>query len=118
LRQQAELLELAHDAIIVRDREGEILYWNKGAEDLYGWRRDDVIGKFINDILTARKPPEESYGILGERGYWAGRVYHRTKDGREIAVDSRHVLVPRADGTKVILEANHEIMAAVPAEIT
>jgi PAS domain S-box-containing protein len=115
LRQQAELLELSHDAIIVRTIEGDILYWNSGAEDIYGWGREEVIGKNMHETLVTRTSPEEFEQALGERGYWAGRLRHRTKDGREITVDSRHLMVHRADGAKVILETNYEIGSAIRA---
>jgi PAS domain S-box-containing protein len=115
LRQQTELLELSHDAIIVRTCDGDILYWNSGAEDIYGWGREEVIGKNIHETLAMRTSPDEFEQALGERGYWAGRLRHRTKDGREITVDSRHLMVHRADGAKVILETNYEIGSAVRA---
>ena len=115
LRQQAELLELSHDAIIVRTIEGDILYWNSGAEDIYGWGREEVIGKNMHETLVTRTSPEEFEQALGERGYWAGRLRHRTKDGREITVDSRHLMVHRADGAKLILETNYEIGSAIRA---
>jgi PAS domain S-box-containing protein len=115
LRQQAELLELSHDAIIVRNDEGEILYWSSGAEDLYGWNREEVIGKNIHDILATQTPRDEFARALSQHGYWAGLLRHTTKDGRDVTVDSRHLLVHRGDGAKVILETNHDIAALVPA---
>jgi PAS domain S-box-containing protein len=115
LRQQAELLELSHDAIVVRDSDGAILYWNSGAEDLYGWNRDEAMGKNIHQLLSTVTAPEEFTNALARRGYWAGQLRHITKDGREITVDSRHLLVHRADGAKVILEANHDITSWLPA---
>jgi PAS domain S-box-containing protein len=115
LRQQAELLELTHDAIIVRDAAGVILYWNSGAEALYGWNRREVIGKNIGDILAVRTMPGEVARALDEHGLWAGQLRHPTKDGREVIVDSRHLLMERADGVKVILETNHDITARSPS---
>ena len=109
LRQQAELLELSHDAIIVRNEEGGIIYWNSGAEDLYGWLRGEVIGKNIHDVLGTRTPRDEFVKAMREHGYWAGRLCQTAKDGHEITVDSRHLLVHRADGVKVVLETNHDI---------
>lgn len=109
LRQQAELLELSHDAIIVRDEEGVVLYWNSGAEDLYGWDRKEALGRNLHDILATQTPRDEFTKALGNHGYWAGQLRHTTKDGRWVTVDSRHLLVHRADGTKVILETNHDI---------
>jgi PAS domain S-box-containing protein len=109
VRQQAELLELSHDAIIVRDEDGIILFWNSGAEDLYGWHRKEVIGRNIHDVLGTQTPREEFTRALREHGYWAGQLRHMAKDGREVTVDSRHLLVHRADGVKVVLETNHDI---------
>jgi PAS domain S-box-containing protein len=117
LRQQAELLELSHDAIIVRNEEGGIIYWNTGAEDLYGWERQEVIGKNIHELLTTRTHRDEFVNALRERGYWAGRLRQRAKDGREITVDSRHLLVHRADGVKVVLETNHDMGARAQTEV-
>ena len=109
LRQQAELLELSHDAIIVRTETGEILFWNSGAEALYGWQRDEVIGKNIRDILSAQAPPDEFAKSLADHGYWSGRLHHAGQDGRQIVVDSRHLRVNRGDGQQVVLETNHDI---------
>jgi PAS domain S-box-containing protein len=114
LRQQAELLELSHDAIIVRNEEGEILYWNTGAEDLYGWNRKEVVGKNIHEILATGATRDEFRMALRDRGYWAGQLRHTTRDGREITVDSRHLVVHRADGLKVILETNYSIASWLP----
>jgi len=115
LRQQAELLELSHDAIIVRNDRGEIIYWNSGAEDLYGWHREEVIGRNIHDTLSTQTPREEFTRALDLHGYWAGQLRHITKDGRHIVVDSRHLLVHRGDGEKVVLETNHDITSWLPA---
>ena len=117
LRQQAELLELSHDAIIVRNEDGEILYWNSGAEDLYGWDRGEVIGKNVHEILNTETPRGEFSKALREHGYWAGRLRHTAKDGRELMVDSRHLLVHRGDGVKVVLETNHDISSWVQSAV-
>jgi PAS domain S-box-containing protein len=109
LRQQAELLELSHDAIIVRDEEGEILYWNSGAEHLYGWDRKEAVGRNIHDLLGTQTPPGEFAQALDEHGFWAGTLLHTARDGRQITVDSRHLLVQRTDGIKVVLETNHDL---------
>jgi PAS domain S-box-containing protein len=110
IRQQAELLELSHDAIIVRNFEGEIIYWNSGAESIYGWQRNEAVGQVIYTLLATGTPHGEFDRALEERGYWAGQLRHSTKDGREILVDSRHLVVRRADGVRLVLETNHPIV--------
>jgi PAS domain S-box-containing protein len=111
LRQQGELLELSHDAIIVRDEQGEILYWNSGAEKLYGWDRKEVVGRNIREILSVDTASGEFNRGLDQHGFWAGKVRHTARNGRQFAVDSRHLLVQRTDGVKVVLETSHEIPA-------
>ena len=56
LRERADLLELATEAIMVRDMNGVMLYWNSGAEALYGWRREEVLGKPIHQVLKTSFP--------------------------------------------------------------
>lgn len=60
LRERADLLELATEAIIVRDMNGAILYWNSGAEALYGWRREEILGESVHEVLQTRFPAEFS----------------------------------------------------------
>src|SRR6202049_2238148 len=56
LRERADLLELATEAILVRDMNGVLLFWNSGAENLYGWRREEVLGKPVHEILRTKFP--------------------------------------------------------------
>lgn len=109
LQQHAELLELSHDAIVVRGQDGEILFWNRGAEELYGWPRAQALGRNIHKLLSTEIPEAEFIAALESRGYWVGQLRHRARDGREVIVDSRHLLVRRADGSTVVLETNHDI---------
>ena len=96
VREQASLLDIAHDAISVRDLDDRIVYWNRGAERLYGWRADEVIGQSAVDLFDPRlrrptsRPPA---GALLERGEWTGAARHATKDGREVLVETRWTLV-------------------------
>jgi len=109
LRQQAELLELSHDAIIVHDEEGKILFWNSGAEHLYGWDRKEVIDRQIDELLDGEPRRAEAAMALADHGFWAGQLLRKTRDGRQVSVDSRHLLVQRTDGLKVVLETDHAI---------
>ncbi len=100
IREQAELLNLAHDAIVVRDLEDRIEFWNRGAERLYGWMADEVLGKKICDLIYL---DEQAFIAAKEellnRGEWRGELHHVCKDGRKIVVNSRWTLVRDETGT-------------------
>lgn len=113
IREQAMLLDNARDAILVRDLEDRIVYWNKGAEQLYGWAAEEVLGGNAQDILlndmTQLAAP--STGVR-EAGDWNGELRQRTKAGTEVVVQSRWTLVHAADGApKSILVINTDITA-------
>jgi PAS domain S-box-containing protein len=118
LRERADLLELATEAIMVRDLNGVLQFWNAGAEALYGWGRHEVLGKKIHEVLQTGFP-EGSFGseaaesALAENGKWYGDVTQVTRDGREIVVASRRAL--KAEGN-AILEINRDITAQLRAE--
>ncbi len=119
LRERAELLELASEAIIVRDRSGAIRYWNSGAEALYGWNREEALAKNINELLrtTFPVPMEEIEAEIASQGRWEGNVVHHTKEGREIIVASRQAAKLESDGgQETVLEINRDITAQYHAE--
>ncbi len=91
-RQQANLLNLASDAIIVRDLEDEILFWNHGAERLYGWKPEEAVGKKTIETFVKERAFEAEIELL-KKGHWSGELRHRTKDGRELTINSRWTLV-------------------------
>jgi PAS domain S-box-containing protein len=93
-RSQARLLDLAHDAIMVRDLAGRVHYWNRSAEDLYGWTADEAIGRLASELYwTDSAQVAHAYRQLRETGGWAGELNQRTKAGRELSVSSRWTLV-------------------------
>jgi two-component system, NtrC family, sensor kinase len=118
LKQRADLLDLATEAIMVRDPEGVIQFWNSGAEELYGWPRQDVLGKRVNDVIAIK--PHNSNGSLQpdlfDLGRWEGNLVHSTRDGREIVVASRQALKTNGDGSGAILEINRDITATLQTE--
>jgi PAS domain S-box-containing protein len=118
MEEQAQLLELANDAIISRDSESRVLFWNKGAEGLYGWTAAEAQGKNLHELLGT--PPEslaEFRAALLDRGEWLGELQHKTRQGKQIVVQSRHVLQRGADGTiERILEINRDITERKQAE--
>jgi PAS domain S-box-containing protein len=112
LRQQDQLISMAHDAILVRDTEGRILSWNEGAEHLYGWTAQEAIGKVKYTLLQTRFPisREDVEHALEEHGQWEGELIHTCRDGRQVIVESRHVLTHNDQGVPTaILEINRDI---------
>jgi PAS domain S-box-containing protein len=111
-REQAELLELTHDAIFVRSLEKKILYWNRAAEKLYGWQKEEARGKITHELLHTvfPKPLPEIHAEVFEKGYWEGELIHTRRDGALITVSSRWALRADATGRPVsILESNRDI---------
>jgi PAS domain S-box-containing protein len=94
MREQAALLDITHEAIQVKDLDGKIIFWNKGAERTYGWTSDEVLGRTAAEWIY--KYPAEFHSAQAElvaKGEWQGEMIKRTKDGRELTVASRWTLV-------------------------
>lgn len=99
IRQQAALLDIASDAISVRDLTNRILYWNHGAERLYGWAATEVIGHEANQILQPRGIPiEDAMKQLLQQGEWRGEVHKVTKSHKPVIVEARWTLVKDETG--------------------
>jgi PAS domain S-box-containing protein len=119
LRKQAELLSLAHDAIIVRDAYSRVIFWNRGAERTYGWTAAEAFGRITHDLLQTKVAVslEAVEAALRERGEWEGELTHRTRDGRAIVVTSRQSLRRDELGAPAaILEINRDITDRKHAE--
>ena len=95
IREQAALLDKARDAICVTDMERRILYWNKGAERLYGWSAEEAVGQNVNDLLVpgGSTRPAEALQELIPRDEWQGELHKVRKDAREIIVESHWTLL-------------------------
>ena len=112
LQRQAQLLNLTHDAMIARDLNQRVVFWNRGAEERYGWRSDEVKGKMTDGLLQTvfPQPWQEIEEELLQRGRWEGEVIHTTRDGRKIIVASRRALRRDKDGKPIaILEINSDV---------
>lgn len=98
LRDQASLLDLSQDAILVQTMEGKNLLWNQGAERMYGWTKAEATGRINHDLLqtTFPIPREEILSKLAASGYWEGELQQKRRDGTTILVSSRWAL--RKDG--------------------
>lgn len=111
-RQQAELLDLTHDAIFVRSLSSSIVYWNRGAERLYGWQREDAMRKVSYELLRTEFPIPLSQieAQVYEKGAWEGELVHHRRDGAKIVVSSRWALQLDASNQPMrILEINRDI---------
>ena len=109
IRRQAGLLELAYNAIIVRDLSGRITFWNARAEDLYGFTRSEALGRVIHTLLQTRFPVPfgEHMAALTTEGRWEGELIHTTKDGRQLMILSRQALQRDETGRPVaVMEIN------------
>ena len=113
IAEQAAFLDKARDAIIVRDLDGKILFWNAGAERVYGWTHDEVIGRNVLEILrTAPGTFAELSRYILRKGDWHGELHHQTKDGEEIVVDVNCTLIRDGMGhPKSVLSINTDITA-------
>jgi len=100
IRQQASLLDNAQDAILVCDLKYQILYWNKGAERIYGWDLAEVLGKNIREILLEgnERRIAEIHAALQESGSWKSEARHISKDGNKLIVESRWTLIGNEQG--------------------
>ncbi|MEH2022921.1 PAS domain S-box protein [Nostoc sp.] len=115
-----DMLNHSSDAIIVRDMSDKILYWNQGAETLYGWTREEVKDQCIHAFIkkTFLKPKEEIIAELLQQGNWEGEVEHLTHHGKLIIVQSRWTLQRDIDHQPcAVLEINTDITARKQAEI-
>jgi PAS domain S-box-containing protein len=110
----SDLLEYVHDAVMVWALGGRgILYWNRAAEQLYGYSREEVRGKVTHFLLRTQLDTDVASleEALRHRGIWTGRLCHTTRDGREVTVKSRIILFPPVSDEWIVAELNREIGA-------
>jgi PAS domain S-box-containing protein len=110
--QQASLLNLTHDTIFVRDMSDIITYWNRGAEELYGWSAQEALGKHSQQLLKAEFPIsiEQVRAELLRSGRWEGELRKTKADGSPVVVASRWSLRQDEIGRPLaILETNNDI---------
>jgi PAS domain S-box-containing protein len=112
VREQAALLDVTTDAILVRDLDSRIQYWNQGAEQIYGWQASEAIGQDVRSLLYAEvsTTTETAYATVTEKGEWQGELHKVTKIGKEVIVESRWTLMrDEADNPKFILSVDTDI---------
>ncbi|HEY5886051.1 MAG TPA: PAS domain S-box protein [Pyrinomonadaceae bacterium] len=112
IREQAALLDQAQDAILVRDLDQNILFWNKGAEHLYGWTSEEAVGKNAEALIYKERSAQFAAArqAVLKNGEWKGEAHQIRRDGTEIIVESRWTLVRDESGTPTsILVINTDV---------
>lgn len=117
LEQRAHLLDRAQ--VLVRDASGTIIRWNRGAEEFYGWTREEALGKSPHELLQTEfpKPLEAIEAEILREGHWEGELTHTRRDGTRVTVASHQVLHRNERGEPAaILEVNNDITERKQAE--
>jgi PAS domain S-box-containing protein len=112
LEGQLTLLDLAHDAVIIRDAEDRITYCNRAAEALYGRPREDLLGRVAEELLDTQFPTTRAAvdAVLLDTGLWTGELRHRRADGDVVLVHSRQAMRRDAAGRPhAVIEINSDI---------
>jgi PAS domain S-box-containing protein len=114
LAQHAALLDIAHDVIYMKDAHNRITFWNRGAEVIYGWTREEAVGQVVSSLLKTEFPMpfEAIQDILRRDGHWDGELVQHTKSGERTIVVSRFVADLNPDGTvATVMAINTDVTA-------
>lgn len=112
IREQAALIDITTDAILVRDLNNQILFWNQSAEKLYGWTAAEAIDRNAHQLLQETPLPqlEKALSTIVEKGSWHGELHQITKSGKEVIVESRWTLMrDEREKPKSIMVINTDI---------
>lgn len=112
IRSQAALLDITGDAIFVRDFSDRIIYWNEGAHRLYGWTPAEATGRTTNELMPDQTSFESARALqaVQDHDQWTGEIKQKSRDGRDLVIQSRWSLVREPDGRpKAILIVNSDI---------
>jgi two-component system sensor kinase FixL len=112
LRERPNLLDLTHDTVFVRDINDVITFWNRGAEKLYGWTRDEAVGQVSHQLMQTvfPAPLAEITAALNSTDRWEPELIQTRRDGTQVVVASRWALQLDGRGKPVaVLETNHDI---------
>jgi PAS domain S-box-containing protein len=110
LQKQADLIDQSSDALLIWEIEGVITFWNRGAEQLYGFTRAEALGRVPHELLKTdhRLDRQEYERLLRHQREWQGELLHTTKDGRRIRVESR-CKVAGQNGRTYVMESNRDV---------
>ena len=105
-----QIINLSYEPIFVWTAEGGIVEWNKGSEQLYGYSKEEAIGRDVQELLKTvhSLPPASILGRLTESGEWTAELRHTAKDGREVIVESRQQVL-EVSGRRFVVETNRDI---------
>ena len=120
MHELVHLLDLVHETVMERAIDGTIRFWNRGAEEMYGWKSAEAVGHVSHALLRTEfpQPLEQIDAELVNKGQWEGNLIHVRRDGTRIAVKSRWAI--RADNLKPpqsVLEVNNSILAKSLSEV-
>jgi PAS domain S-box-containing protein len=112
------LLDLSEEAIFAWDLASGIVEWNAASERLYGYSREEAVGRISHELLATihPEPIDSVLRRLSQQQHWAGELRHRARDGGEVVVDSRQQLI-HVGGRSLILETNRDVRNRHPAEV-
>ena len=111
-REQAALIDIATDAILVRDLENRICFWNKGAQRIYGWSRQDALGQNLDNLLKTETSPEltNAWNLVMSQGEWLGELRKYTQSGKQLIIASHWSLMRDKTGQPIsILSVDTDI---------
>ncbi|MVX66865.1 PAS domain S-box protein [Clostridium chromiireducens] len=111
LKMQANLLNFSREAILAWKLDGDIIYWNKGAAEEYGYSKEEAIGSNGHELLKTVFPIDLNNikSILLKEELWTGEIEHTRKDGSKLIVETRFQLIVDEKGFQIILETNRDI---------
>jgi len=118
LRRQTDLLEQTHAAIFMWDLDGGITYWNRGAEESYGFTRKEALGRKCHELLATSPPASAFLEALKRDGHWTGELTRLGRDGQPVVVDSRMVVERATDRRPLVFETNDVITDRKRMEVT
>jgi two-component system CheB/CheR fusion protein len=118
-RRQSELLEQTEEPIFMWELGGGgITYWNRGAEEMYGFTKAQAMGRASHELLATSPPPHVYMGALQREGHWTGELTHVRSDGERVVVESRMVMERREDRAALVFQTDHIITERKQMEAT
>ncbi len=118
-RRQSELLEQTEEPIFMWEvGSGGITYWNRGAEEMYGFTKAQAMGRASHELLATSPPPRVYMDALQREGHWTGELTHVRGGGERVVVESRMVMERREDKAALVFQTDHSITERKQMEAT